>query len=659
MIRFLLLSLLLLSCSAQASVPTETFARTDGYDSVSISPDGRYLAMRVPMGKDFGLAVIDLVNKTSRNIGAGEERSIAQYDWASSTRLVFTLAENFGFAEAPLATGEILAIDVDGKSGSYIFGWRATDRETGTRFNNKAHAEAWGEVIRTLPNDPQHVMVASYAFVKDADRIRGIAMRVNVHNGQRGDKVASPVSGYVRFAADDTGFVRLVRGYDEQNHSVTYVRSPEKPDWRELDLDLGEIADSTERETLQQFSSDKRTLYLRTRTGSDRLCLVALDLEAGSVTELSCDAVGDVSVVIPNFDGTAPAAALYLAGKPRLHILDIDKRSAKVLNTLQKAFAGQLAVPVSVTADGQKFIAAVLSDRNPGDFYLVDIATMKADYLVSARTWIEPDLMGERRPVVIPARDGSSLHGYLTLPAGSDGKNLPLVTIPHGGPFDAHDDWFWDEDAQLLATHGYAVLQVNFRGSGGYGKNFLEAGRRGWGSVMIDDISDATRWAIAQGHADAKRVCIYGASYGGYAALMSAVREPDLYRCSVGYAGVYDLPRLRKDTDAVKSTRGRRSFDEYIGDDVAQLKQASPVTHIDKLKAAVMIVHGTRDTRTPFSQAEALKDALESRKFPFEWMAVKDEVHGFYRPENRKAFFDKLLAFLGQHIGQPAPPATP
>ena len=284
---------------------------------------------------------------------------------------------------------------------------------------------------------------------------------------------------------------------------------------------------------------------------------------------------------------------------------------------------------------------------------------MKADYLVSKRSWIDPDLMGGRRPIVVPARDGTQLHGFLTLPKGAAGKNLPLVVNPHGGPFGIRDDWEWDLDPQLLASRGYAVLQINYRGSAGYGRRFRNAGKALWDSVMIDDISDAARWTVTQGYADPKRLCIYGGSYGGYAALASAEREPDLYRCTIGYAGVYDLPLFKRDSDISDTTSGRNYIDEFVGATPERLAEASPVNHVDKLKAAVLIVHGTQDKRAPFTQAKSLRKALEDRQYPFEWMEVAGEGHGFYAPENRKAFYEKLIGFLDQHIGSTATAAAP
>jgi dipeptidyl aminopeptidase/acylaminoacyl peptidase len=325
-----------------------------------------------------------------------------------------------------------------------------------------------------------------------------------------------------------------------------------------------------------------------------------------------------------------------------------------MLQRLQLSFPGELVAPVSASTDGSKLVLYVYSDRDPGAYYLFDTKTVKASLIGGLFDRIDPEEMGERRPITFKARDGKTLHGYLTIPPARAAKSLPMIVLPHGGPIGIADTWRWDADAQLLATHGYGVLQINFRGSGGYGSDFEEAGHQAWDSVMIDDITDGTRWAIAQGIADGKRVCIYGASYGGYAALMSAEREPDLYRCTVGYAGVYDLKLLRSESDATESRQGRKAFDVFVGASPERLQKASPITYVDRLKAAVMIVHGTEDQRAPFTQAKALRKALDARHYPYEWLEKSGEGHGFYNPENRAEFYTRLLAFLDKNIG-PAP----
>ena len=241
----------------------------------------------------------------------------------------------------------------------------------------------------------------------------------------------------------------------------------------------------------------------------------------------------------------------------------------------------------------------VYSDRNPSDFYVFDITRKGATHLASRRDWVDPEYMGTMRAVAIPARDGRILHGFLTVPAGSDGKDLPLVINPHGGPFGPADLWHFQTEPQLLASRGYAVLQVNFRGSGNYGRDHLRSGYRQWGLKMQDDLADATRWAAAQGIAEADRVCIYGASYGGYAALMGAARDPSIYRCAIGYVGVYGVPLKFNDGDIRDSKSGTNFLQESLGGDREKLAQTSPTRLAANIKVPVFLAAGGADKRAP------------------------------------------------------------
>jgi dipeptidyl aminopeptidase/acylaminoacyl peptidase len=304
----------------------------------------------------------------------------------------------------------------------------------------------------------------------------------------------------------------------------------------------------------------------------------------------------------------------------------------------------------SSTLDGSRFVILVSSDRNPGDFYLVDRKPLKANYLLSRRSWIDPSAQAPSEAVSYVTRDGATVHGYLTARKGLATRNGPLVIMPHGGPHGLRDVWGWDAWVQALASRGYSVLQVNYRGSDGYGYAHEASGYRKWGTLMQDDLTDAVRWAVREGIADPARVCIMGASYGGYAALMSAVREPDLYRCAIGASGIYDLANWAKETDIAESKGGRLYLDKVLGGGGLRSAQ-SPVTQIERLKVPVLIAHGTKDDRVPFSQAEILRAALDKSGKAYEWAEYRGEEHGFYQEANHEDFLKRSIEFLDKHIG--------
>jgi dipeptidyl aminopeptidase/acylaminoacyl peptidase len=260
--------------------------------------------------------------------------------------------------------------------------------------------------------------------------------------------------------------------------------------------------------------------------------------------------------------------------------------------------------------------------------------------------------MAAKQPFEFAARDGMKLQGYVSYPPGHvHDKHLPTVVVVHGGPFFVRDRWDYDTDVQALATHGYAVVQVNFRGSSGYGYAFEKTGWREWGGKMQDDVTDATRWAIAQGVADPQRLCIYGASYGGYAALEGAVKEPDLYKCAIGYVGVYDMPLMYRYGDTHKSTSGENYLKRQMGDDMAELAKRSPINQLDSLKARVMLVVGGQDPRVPSVQGISLHTALLKRNVPHVWLEKPGEMHGFYDEANVTELYTTMLQFIGSSIG--------
>ncbi|MGH8403625.1 MAG: alpha/beta hydrolase family protein, partial [Gammaproteobacteria bacterium] len=323
--------------------------------------------------------------------------------------------------------------------------------------------------------------------------------------------------------------------------------------------------------------------------------MYTLDPNTLKTTLLYGDTDYDVNRVIWSFDWQKTQhiiAVMTMPGLPALHILDSDAPKAGDLASLYAAFPDQMVEITSNTRDGSEMVIYVHSDRNPGSYYLFNAKDSKVSLLFNALPGIDPQSMASMRPVTFKARDGVVLHGYLTLPPGSNGKNLPLIINPHGGPHGIRDEWGWDPEAQFFASRGYAWLQVNYRGSGGYGMKFQDMGYRHWGTTMQDDLADAVHWAIQQGYADPNRICIYGASYGGYAALENVIRYPDLYKCAVGYVGVYDLTLMAHHGDTHHFASGQRYIDVVLGDDDAELEKYSPAYNADKINVPLFLVYG-------------------------------------------------------------------
>jgi dipeptidyl aminopeptidase/acylaminoacyl peptidase len=284
---------------------------------------------------------------------------------------------------------------------------------------------------------------------------------------------------------------------------------------------------------------------------------------------------------------------------------------------------------------------------------------MSAEPIISARPWIHPDQMASVASVLFTASDGMKIHGYLTLPKPDASKKPPpLVVVVHGGPHGPRDHWGFDAETQLFASQGFAVLRVNYRGSGGYGRKYQEAGYRHWGDRIMDDILDATRLVIKKGMVDSNRVCIYGGSFGGYAAMQSSIRAPELFKCAVGYDGVYDLTLMGNSGDMRLSGLARGYVRRVLGADEKALKAASPAYNADKLRARVFLIHGKDDERAPIKHAERLRDALTKLGRPPEWLVESREAHGFVNEANRERMYARMLSFINRSLNLPETFAT-
>jgi len=372
----------------------------------------------------------------------------------------------------------------------------------------------------------------------------------------------------------------------------------------------------------------------------------------GAFTPVDSDPRVDLMGEIIAADGKTLIGVARMPGKPETRMIRKDHPDALLLQQLQAAFPGQYVSFGGATLNGNKMVVSVVSDRNPGEFYLFDKTAGQARYLVSTRKWIDPDLMAEMRPFTFTARDGVTLSGYITIPKGRELSGLPMIVNPHGGPHGPRDMWGFNSEVQLFASRGYLVLQVDFRGSGGYGRGFERMGYGEWGGTMQNDVTDATRWAIEQGYADENRICIYGASYGAYAALMGAAREPSLYQCTVGYVGVYDLALMYKEGDIRESDTGGNYLESVIGKDRSKLAERSPASRASDIRIPVFLAAGGRDRRTPPEQTEVMAAALMKAGNPVrENILEPREGHGFYDVAARNNIYGKMLSFFGEHIG--------
>lgn len=625
----LLVAFLLPSKGLAREIPIEDFFKDSEFSSVRLSPDGKHLAVIVPQADRSVLAVLD--SATRKVVGKwdyGENRHFSNVAWANDKRLLFWVGIKTGSFDFKVAKGDLYASNLDGSG--------RIDIPNGAFYS----------IVDLTPEDPDTILV-------ERSLDSAFLFKLNVNNGRTTTVATAPVDGG-GFLVDHDGNARYAYGAMEDGREVTYRRDGEK--W----VLVHEVPRSGATYRPLGFAADNKHVYVTKGDEGKPEALLLVDPDTNSEKQLSRDGIVDPSGYLWSSDDKILLAVRYDEGIPYWDFVAPEHPEAKVYAGVIKAFPGKAVVFGGITDDASRFAFTVYSDTDPGEVYLFDIAGGKATYMLSSRDWIKPAEMSKMTPVEVRTRDGKKIHGYLTIPAGSNGRNLPLIVNPHGGPHGIRDDWGFNPEVQLLANRGYAVLQMNYRGSGGYGSAFISAGYRNWGTSMQDDLTDSVKSLISQGIVDRNRICIYGASYGGYAALMSVVREPDLYKCTVGYVGVYSLPMMFAKGDIQERNSGRNFQNDVLPQGNAAQEANSPAYNVDKIRTPIMLVHGAKDQRVPIQQMNFLVSQLQKVGKQPEVVVVEDkEAHGFRDVKNNVNLYTKMLAFYDKYIGvKPASAST-
>jgi dipeptidyl aminopeptidase/acylaminoacyl peptidase len=637
--------------AANVQLPLEFFTRRDELGTIKISPDGATIAMSTTAKEHSLLLFIRLSDhKMIGGVNAPDPYRMGRFDWVSNNRVIYSISERWVTVKEPIGTGEIFAINTDGSKSARLYGYRNGESQMDTRLKRKEASYASARLVSSLKGDDENILIAEYPWrlmgniwVENPDA-QPIITRLNVFSGKKKPLGPAPLRhAYVLVDRNDE--VRFAIGEDQAfRTAVSWKPQPGAP-WQEFALP------GFEGDTLDpyRFSGDNDSVvFSGVREGESLRNVYRLNLKTQAVDKLyGYDGV-DVTGVVTDFSDREIIGVRTDVSKAEYHWLAEDDPAAKLHIALERAFPGQSVEITSASDDGKRALVFVNSDTNPGDYYLFDTQARKADYLRPTRNWIDPKQMRPKEAIEITARDGLKLHGYLTRPAGNGPH--PMIVLPHGGPHGYRDTWEFDDEVQLFANRGYAVLQVNFRGSGGYGVAFEAAGYRQWGASMQDDVTDATHWAIEHGVAAANRICIYGASYGGFAALMGVAREPDLYRCAIGLSGVYDLELMLSSADLPDSQSGRAYLDRVLGSDIADLHKRSPAYNAERIKAPVLLIHGKADWRADYDQLEHMKGALEKYQKPVETMAISQEGHYIYDEQTRTQVYERILAFLDKNL---------
>ncbi|WP_334019744.1 alpha/beta hydrolase family protein [Alteromonas sp. S015] len=640
---------------AAEPLPLEYFIKHGDYLNLSLAPDGKHIAARVQYDGRVYLAILQTEDmKAVGGIRPADKDIIHTVNWVTNERILYEYAEKQTNLDSPVPTGELYAMNIDGSQRELLYGYRASDSRADSRLSNKDSTLASQEILSFLDDDDRNILIAEYpwsrvgnTYYNDHKRAPTIS-KLDIFTGKK-RKVEVLPHGYSRALASKSGEVRFMSWVDENNNGYSAYRKDNDSEWISLEKVFGEV----EGLFPQGSSDDNKFVYLSGRHGPEEIyTLYSLNLETGEYKRIFADHTTDIENYILDKNGM-PAVGIIFPNTSKYVYAATKSRISDVHKMLTDAFKGQTVNIVSRTKDEKTLLVHVSSDVNPGEYYLFNSETFGARFIWANSSWIDPRTLLKMQPIVVPTEDGEKVHGYLTLPPRrSTERKPPLVVVIHGGPHQAgtRDYWDYDAETQLLANRGYAVLRVNFRGSDGYGKRFERLGYREWGGAMIKDVNDSVKWSIEQGYVDGSRVCAYGASYGGYAALMVAVREPELYQCTVGYVGIYDLSYMHSESDIPTIWGGESYLEKVIGSDSAVLAEFSPIYHADKIEANVMLIHGSKDRRVPEINAEALFEKLTSLGKDPVYLQYSQAGHGVYDESNRQELYQGLLDFLGTNL---------
>ncbi|MBL9204065.1 MAG: S9 family peptidase [Opitutaceae bacterium] len=642
-------------------IPVEDFAHFAAFSSMTLSPDGRTVAYVQNLKGLQEIVLRDLDQEKPIRLEMPASRvpwvpQATRIAWLNSQRLIFSLAEG-GFS----------AVDRDGQrlrglTGSY------RDRN----LSDDTEIQSTGLIHFFRGSDEESVLMTEYpsreAQYQGEWRVLNAPNVIRMHTRTGAWSRVEKNPGTIElWIPDSAGTLRVALEVKGSIARTVYRKDAQSPwaplpgmDWN--DPMLRPLA----------LSSDDRTLYVNRKTPKGHWAVYPYDLAEHSFGEpviahehfdivpndwrSVANGILVQGLVIARDRSRELLGAHFLTEFPRTVWFDPGLDQAQA--ALNSALPGRINTIISLSDNRQRLLVQSWSSADPGTYYLFDTEAKTLAKLLARMPWIDPAKMAESSAVRLRARDGTLLQAYLTLPPGRGGKNLPLVALVHGGPH-TRDVWGYDPDVQFLANRGYAVLQVNYRGSVGFGDAFQKMARREVGGKVQHDITDGVRWAVQQGIADGRRLAIMGVSFGGYSALMGLALEPELYRCGINISGVTDWIELIKD----KAEMFPRSFGfnvTLVGDPVKDadlLRSISPVHLVDRMRAPVLIIHGRDDPAVPFPQARGLVNALEKAGKPHEFMSKYNEQHGLLDFRNRVEMYQRIDAFLAKHL--PADGGTP
>ena len=600
-------------------IPMEDFFRNPEKSSFSISPNGNYIAYMKPWKTRMNVFVMEIITKKETRLTSSQERGIYGFTWLTNKRIGY----------------------VKDEGGNENIHFYAVNIDMSNEIDLTPFENVQTRIIDDLDDDPNHIIIG---LNKRNPQIHD-PYRINVNDGKM-ELIAENPGNISEWMTDHDGKLRVATTSDGVNTSLLY---------REKESDEFKLILTTDFKVSIAplfFTFDNKNLYVASNRGRDKTAIFEFDLSKSKEGRLIFEHNEvDVSGLMFSRKRKVLTGVNYTVAKNEM--IFFDKWREDIQQKLEKKLPGYEVAITSFSKDETKAVVVTYSDKSRGTYYHYDVDKNKLIKLGEVSPWLNEENMSEMKPVKYMSRDGLTINGYLTLPKGTNGKNLPVVVNPHGGPW-ARDNWGYKSEIQFLANRGFAVFQMNFRGSTGYGREFWEKSFKEWGKSMQDDITDGVNWLIDEGIADPNRIAIYGASYGGYATLAGLAFTPDLYTCGVDYVGVSSLFTFMENMPPYWELY-RSMMYEMVGHpekDKELLAAASPLLHIDKIKAPIFIAQGANDPRVVKAESDQIVEALKNAGIDVPYMVKDNEGHGFYNEENQFDFYREMEKFLTKHIGK-------
>jgi dipeptidyl aminopeptidase/acylaminoacyl peptidase len=613
-------------------IPSSLFAARSPFSGALLSPDGKRIAVSVEADGKDSILVLDAATKEpiTRMTEGNDEFELEWFRWAGNDRILISTSGTTVVYGEEFRYTRLMVSDLVARTTTYV---------------GLPQEGLMGDDVLYVAPDGSYVVLALQQSAVDEPEVR----RFPLDGTKNNVKLVDRRSNVWDWDADDKGVVRV--GYYVQDDEVSVLyRKSATDDFKVIARFSGnKDADRVQLYSALKIMGDTDDGLTLAKGPSGKIALRHVNLTTGQLGEVIYEN-RDADVTDFTVDATGrPVAAFYTDDRDRIAWL--DPKMAEVQRKLENALAGQDLWIMSRAKDNSRMLVSAGAANDPGAFYIFTPATRTLDYVSDYRPGMPLGALAAVKPVTYTARDGTLIHAYLTLPKGREPKNLPLIIMPHGGPYGIRDKLDYNDEVQFLANRGYAVLQPNYRGSGGYGEAFEKLGDGQIGRTMQDDLDDAEDWAVKQGIADKDRVCIDGSSYGGYAALWGVERNPERYRCAASFAGVTDFNKMLKYDADFFSRSGRKKWNARVrGDKTFDMDSVSPARQAAKLTRPVLIAHGKRDSRVPFSQFKEMRNALASANFPqVDYLVFDKEGHGFDTAEDEQKWYDALEAFLKKY----------